>query len=114
MPRSSYRFLFLLLLPILSYGQLKENKEKYYAGYKTIHTTDRSRLYKPGTDTTRGLYYRPVDIDIWYPAEKAETGSSMIYKEFLSLFVNRPKYYRDTIAAEGAIIVSKPYSSCFC
>ncbi|HEX6426126.1 MAG TPA: acyl-CoA thioester hydrolase/BAAT C-terminal domain-containing protein [Niastella sp.] len=27
----------------------------------------------------------------------------MIYKEFLNLFVNRPSYYRDTIAAQGAV-----------
>ncbi len=103
MPRSSYRLLFLLLLPIVSFGQLKENKEKYHAGYKTIHATDRSRLYKPGTDTSYVLYYRPVDIDIWYPAEKGVSDSRMVYKDFLSLFVNRPKYYRDTMAAEGAI-----------
>jgi hypothetical protein len=103
MSRSFYRFLFLLLLPILSYGQLTKNKEKYHVGYKTIHTMDTSRQYKPGTNATQELYYRPVDIDIWYPAEKAVTDSCMIYKDFLSLFVNRPKYYRDTIAAEGAI-----------
>ena len=103
MPPTLCRYLFLLLLPILSYSQLKENKEKYYAGYKTIHTTDRSRQYKPGTNTTYHLYYRPVDIDIWYPAEKVETDSMMIYKEFLNLFVNRPNYYRDTVAAKGAI-----------
>lgn len=64
---------------------------------------DRSRQYKPGINANQDLYYRPIDIDIWYPAEKAETDSGMIYKDFLSLFINRPKYYRDTMAAEGAI-----------
>ena len=103
MQHSTFRLLFLALLPILTNAQSNQNKAKYYAGYKTIHTVDRTRLYKPGTDTSHALYFRPVDIDIWYPAKKTDPDSNMVFKDFLSLFASRPNYYRDTVTRLSAI-----------
>src|ERR1044072_1937991 len=100
---SAIYHLLLALLPALTYAQKPNNHVAWYAGYKTIHTTDSSRLYKPGVNTSHPLYYRPVDMDIWYPATKPDTGTAMIYKDFLSLFVNRPNFYSDTITPAGAI-----------
>lgn len=103
MHHSAFRFLLLALLPILTYAQSNHNNAKYYAGYKTIHTVDRTRLYKPGADSSYALYFRPIDIDIWYPAKKPDPDSNIVFKDFLGLFVNRPNYYRDTITRPGAI-----------
>lgn len=97
-----YHLLFALL-PALTYAQAPNNHVTWYAGYKTIHSIDSSRLYKPGVSASNPLYYRPVDMDIWYPAAKPDAGTGMIYKEFLSLFVNRPNFYSDTITPAGAI-----------
>lgn len=103
MQHSAFRFLFLALLPILTYAQPIHNNAKYFAGYKTIHTVDRTRLYKPGAYSSSALYFRPVDIDIWYPAKKPDPDSNMVFKDFLTLFVNRPNYYRDSITRPGTI-----------
>lgn len=102
LPPAFYQLL-LALLPILTYAQSPRNHGTYYAGYKTIHSIDSARLYKPGVNIAHPLYYRPVDIDIWYPAAKPDLSTGMIYKDFLSLFVNRPNFYSDTIAPAGAI-----------
>lgn len=96
-------FFLLLILPALTYAQSNHHNYTYYAGYKTVHAVDRSRLYKPGTDPSHALYFRPVDIDIWYPATRSASDAAMVYKEFLNLFVTRPSYYRDTIARADAL-----------
>lgn len=103
MIHAAFCHLLLAALPILTFAQGARNHTAHYAGYKTIHSTDSSRLYKPGVSASNPLYYRPVDMDIWYPAVKPELSTGMIYKDFLSLFVNRPNFYRDTITPAGAI-----------
>jgi hypothetical protein len=99
----AFYHLLLALLPILTYAQAPHKHVTHYAGYKSIHSTDSSRLYKPDVSISNPLYYRPVDMDIWYPAAKPDLNTGMIYKDFLSLFVNRPNFYRDTITPAGAI-----------
>lgn len=88
---------------MLTYAQENVNNVKYYSGYKTIHTVDRTRPYKPGVDLSHKLYFRPLDIDMWYPAKSAAPDSNMVFKDFLNLFVTRPNYYRDTITSMGAL-----------
>ena len=101
MHHAIYHLLFALI-PALTFAQ-QSNNHTWYAGYKTIHSIDSSRLYKPGVSTSNPLHYRPVDMDLWYPAAKPDTDTGMIYKDFLSLFVNRPNFYSDTITPAGAI-----------
>ena len=63
----------LILLPFLisCTDTTRKEPESYKAGFKTIHTVDKSRIYKPKTDTTDYLHYRPIDLDIWYPSNHA-------------------------------------------
>jgi alpha/beta superfamily hydrolase len=103
MRHSTIYTLLLAVLPLITNAQSNHNSDTYYAGYKTIHAVDKSRIYKSGSDPSHGLYFRPVDIDIWYPASRSTPDSVMIYKEFLNQFVTRPNFYRDTIARAGAI-----------
>ena len=45
--------LLILLSALLSCSETKKEKaESYDAGFKTIKTVDKSRIYKPNTDTT--------------------------------------------------------------
>ena len=44
---------------------------RYLAGYQNIITTDSTRIYKPGTSQSEKLHYRPIEIDVWYPAKES-------------------------------------------
>ena len=78
----------------------KENPD-YHAGFKTIRTIDTSRIYKPGSDTSDYLHFRPLDLDIWYPAENPHADSAIFFKDFLGLLEQRANYYTASSAANG-------------
>jgi len=79
----------------------KEKAFSYQAGFKTIRTVDSSRTYKPLTDTSDYLHFRPLDLDIWYPAEISNTDSAILFKDFLGLLEQRANYYTASTAANG-------------
>src|SRR4051812_24967753 len=90
-------FLFLL-----SCSDTKDKKPEFYeAGFKTIHVVDKSRIYKPNTDTTDYLHYRPLDIDIWYPADSSATDTSIVVHDLLGLLEQRANYYTASYAGNG-------------
>jgi hypothetical protein len=103
MQRLAIYLLLISLSPIQINAQSNNNKEEYYSGYKTLHALDKTRLYKPVKDSSHALFFRPIDMDIWYPATKPSSDAVMIFKDFLNLFVTRPNYYRDTITSAAAI-----------
>ena len=88
---------------LLSCTQTKEEQlqETYEAGFKTIHIVDISRIYKPNTDTTDYLHYRPVDIDLWYPATVTKTDTAIIFRDILGLLEVRANYYTASNASNG-------------
>lgn len=73
----------------------------YVAGFKIIRLVDRSRIYKPGTGTSDKLHFRPIDIDIWYPAEPPDCGSTLLFRDILGLLEKRTKYYTASDAGSG-------------
>lgn len=75
------------------YSQDKEAKS-YQAGFTTIHLTDTSRIYKPGTSLTDSLHYRSLELDVWYPSEK-QSSERLQFGDFLSLFEERANRYQD-------------------
>jgi alpha/beta hydrolase fold len=77
----------------------KETAKPYNAGFKTIHAFDKSRIYKPNSDTTDYLHYRPLDIDIWYPASPSATDAVLLFRNILGLLEKRANYY--TASNEG-------------
>src|SRR4051812_13068926 len=78
-----------------------KNAESYKAGFKTIHTVDKSRIYKQNTDTTNYLHYRPIDIDIWYPADSSTTDTTLLVHDLLGLLEHRANYYTASNAGNG-------------
>jgi len=67
------------------------------AGYRNIVLTDSSRPYKPGARPGDRLFYRPVEIDCWYPAAAGEE-KPVPYGEFLQLFQDRAnRFQEDTV-----------------
>ncbi len=77
----------------------KENDPTLYnVGYQNIITTDSSRTYKPAISKSDKFYYRPVEIDIWYPAINIENKSPVPYGEFLYLLEQRSnRFQNDTV-----------------
>jgi hypothetical protein len=82
-----YTSLFILMLT--GYPSLAQQ-----AGFRTIVLTDSSRHYKAGTRPGDRLYYRPVEIDCWYPAVSAGT-NPIRYGEFLQLLQQRANRFQD-------------------
>src|SRR5436190_523859 len=98
------RNLFTLTILLLLLG-CSETKDKepasYEAGFKTIHIIDTSRIYKPDTDTTDYLHYRPLDIDVWYPADSSATDKQLLVGDLLGLLEQRANYYTASTAGNG-------------
>ena len=97
-----YLFTAITLLFLFSCSEKKDKPSKSYkAGFKTIHTVDKSRIYKPNTDTTDYLHYRPIDIDVWYPADSSETDTVLTVHNLLGLLEQRANYYTASNAGNG-------------
>lgn len=83
----------LLLIPFLSICQQSQN-EKYYAGFTTLTLKDRNRTYKPETDISDSLHYRPVDLDIWYPSNEKKD-IPLNFGDLFKLLEQRAVNYQD-------------------
>jgi hypothetical protein len=79
----------------------KANTENYIAGFKTIQTKDKTRIYKPNSDTTDYLHFRPLDIDLWYPANTSTKDTCILFRNILGLLEKRANYYTASNAGNG-------------
>jgi len=100
------------LLIVSIYGCTMRNPPlQYNAGFKTTRIVDRSRIYKPNTDTTNYLHYRPVDADVWYPADTAAKDTALNFKYYLDLFGSRANYYTASKAGDS---IPAQFAKAFC
>ena len=94
-----------LLLPFLiiisttfAYPQIipKNNTASVFSvGYENIITTDYGRTYKPGARLAGKFYYRPMEIDIWYPAINSKSGQLIEYGKLLNQLEERSNRFQD-------------------
>lgn len=84
-------FLPAITFNMIANGQATQLKDPnlYKAGYQNILLTDSNRLYKPTAKTGDKLYFRPLEIDVWYPAENTVAAQPMQYGELLNTSHNR-------------------------
>ena len=95
------RSLLLLFLPgAISLG-FSQGDPKYRAGFTTVHLVDSTRTYKPGTATSDRLHYRPLDLDIWYPATVGGTTEPMLFEDLFRLHEERAVAYQDETEYSG-------------
>ena len=95
-------FTAIVLLVLLGCSETKKEADKIYSpGFKTIQTRDLSRIYKTNTDTSNYLHFRPLDIDIWYPANSTEKDSTVLLRSILGLLEQRANYYTASNAGNG-------------
>jgi len=92
----------LFLLVFFSCSNEKNGDvNNFVAGFKTIQTKDTSRVYKPNTDTSDYLHYRPIDIDIWYPAADSSKEAALQFRNILGLLETRANYYTASNIGNG-------------
>jgi len=95
-----YLLLFFSAIIYISTGYSQEiNRHspdsQYIVGYKSIRVIDSGRVYKPYTGVKNKFYYRPIEMDIWYPAVHPELNSEIQYGEFLNLLEQRSNRFQD-------------------
>lgn len=95
-------FILITFILFTSCSQTKkETVKSYMAGFETIHAIDSSRVFKPATDTSDYLHYRPVDIDVWYPSDSSSSGNNITVHYLLSLLEQRANYYSASNIGNG-------------
>jgi pimeloyl-ACP methyl ester carboxylesterase len=102
------------LLTALMFGCSNSNSDKpqsFAIGFKSVHGVDRSREYKPGTDSSDYLHFRPEDIDVWYPASASAQDTILAFRDILGLFDKRANYYTASTAGNG---LSQQVAQLFC
>ncbi|MFN8254932.1 MAG: dienelactone hydrolase family protein [Bacteroidales bacterium] len=95
-------FVSITILFLISCSDKKKaDYETYIAGFKTIQTKDTTRIYKPNTDSTDYLHFRPLDIDVWYPASASTKDTSLLFRNILGLLEKRANYYTASNTGNG-------------
>lgn len=104
---------FALITPFLFLActQKTDAERHFAAGYTAIHVTDSSRIYKPGTDSSDALHYRPIDLDIWYPADTAVNSAPLKVKDLFNLLETRANLYTGSNMGTG---LTAQLASLFC
>ena len=90
--------LFCLVAGITCFSQpisRPADSGSYIAGYVNIVTTDSTRIYKQGTSSTEKFHYRPIELDVWYPAKEPNSKSPMRYGDFLGLLELRSNRFQN-------------------
>ena len=80
---------------LTSFATLGQGQD-YKIGFKIISTYDSSRTYKPNSITSDKLHYRPIDIDVWYPADITSTDTTASFVDLVHLLEQRSTFYDDT------------------
>ncbi|HEY5748032.1 MAG TPA: alpha/beta fold hydrolase [Chryseolinea sp.] len=75
--------------------------QPYPAGFKIISTYDSSRTYKPNSPLSDKLHFRPLDIDLWYPAGIVPSDTTASFSDLVYLFEKRSNFYDDTKRYDG-------------
>ncbi len=91
-----------LLLCLFGCSEQKNRKTgPYMAGFRAIHTVDKSRIYRPDSNMADYLHYRPIDIDVWYPADSLATDTALSVQSIFELLEERGNYYTASNAGNG-------------
>ncbi|MEO6686560.1 MAG: alpha/beta fold hydrolase [Dyadobacter sp.] len=95
-----YLPLWLIILMMASCGSDNNNYQRtadstmaYQVGYRVISFVDSSRTYKSNVEQDDPLYFRRIDIDLWYPARPVASDSALRFGHFLQLLQDRANFY---------------------
>jgi len=107
------KIIFYLIVFCLAACTNRQHKktESVKPGFTTLHLVDSARKYKPGAGSADYLYYRPVDLDLWYPATINEKDTAIAFRQILGLLDQRANYYTASTAGVG---LSQQIAKLFC
>jgi alpha/beta superfamily hydrolase len=71
-------------------------QNEFNIGVRFIKLLDSTRVYKPNTIPSDDLHYRPLEVDVWYPAVVRETDTTASFLNLVELLEARAKLYNDT------------------
>lgn len=84
--------------PFAQYAKKNDSFKLYKVGYKNIIAKDSSRVYDPKAGPTDRLHFRPLEIDLWYPAVNSKPNQLIQYGELISLLEERSnRFQNDTV-----------------
>ena len=102
--KQAFSILLYLLYGSFALGQ-SAGKYKvpglFSIGYQNIILIDSCRLYKPGAGSTENFHFRPVEIDLWYPALIHKSNPVVRYGEFVNLLEQRSNRFQDDTLYKG-------------
>jgi pimeloyl-ACP methyl ester carboxylesterase len=75
--------------------------QEFHVGFKVIKAYDSSRIYKPTSDVAEKLHYRPIEIDLWYPADVNSNDTTASFVDLIRLLEQRSNFYDDTRTYNG-------------
>lgn len=82
----------IIIITLLTFGT--NFGQTYLAGFKSFQLKDSTRVYKPNTELTDNLHYRPIDMDIWYPSNDKK-GNQLVFGDLFNLFEQRAVNYQN-------------------
>lgn len=95
MEHMRFKIWTLLLLVAVSFkGYAQEDTTAYNAGFMTIRTVDSTRTFKPDVSQYDPLYYRPLELDIWYPSNE-KTTNTISFGALFGLNEKRANLYKE-------------------
>ncbi len=71
------------------------------AGFKSIRIIDSTRRYQPNAKIGDSLFFRPIDIDIWYPATVSSKDTTLPFRSILGLLEKRANFYSTSSIGNG-------------
>ncbi len=89
----SFVCLWVFFISLQAFGQVTEDSEVYYAGFKTVKLTDSTRIYKPYSGLSDRLHHRPVELDIWYPSTR-KGSKNLVFNDFFIALEQRANQYQ--------------------
>jgi hypothetical protein len=98
--KASFVFGFGLVFCMIFAVHVARAQVRYKAGYRCVTVTDSGRIYKPNSRPGERLHFRPLEIDLWYPAADG-TDSAMRYGEFIGLLEPRADRFQDDTVYAG-------------
>lgn len=92
----SKRIYLLVLFCFCNYNLFGQKLEpiNFQAGFKSIVLVDSSRIYKEGTAKDDPLYYRQIELDIWYPSSD-KPSNPLKFGSLFKLLEERSTRYGD-------------------
>lgn len=93
LPRAVKRVITIVGLILCAYDGFCQ--QLFSAGYREVRFIDSSRRYKPTAKPGDKLFYRPVQLDIWYPSAGKPNSRPLNYAFFLSQFERRANTFQD-------------------